>query len=109
MLTFAAYIGFYLFIMGGDVLEYRPLSFFIPLCTLAGIKMISENIVSNIRPVLVFITVYILIASAIPGTHRTLTKDLQTRRETEFLYRPVAGKAGWFGFLPKNGTPRRKN
>lgn len=108
MLTFAAYIGFYLFVLGGDILEYRPLSFFIPLCTLAGIKMISENIVSSIRSVLVFITAYVLIASAIPGTHRTLTKDLQTRRETEFLYRPVTGKAGWFGFFTEEWDAAQK-
>lgn len=108
MLTFAAYIGFYLFIMGGDVLEYRPLGFFIPLCTLAGIKMISENIVSSIRPVFVFIAVYLLMASAIPGTHRNLTKGLQTRRETEFLYRPVTGKAGWFGFFTEKWDAAQK-
>ena len=99
MLTFSAYIGFYLFIMGGDILEYRPLGFFIPLCTLAGIKMISENIVNKIRPVIFFILIYLLIGTAIPFTHRDLTKNLLTRRETEFLYRPVAQKVGWFGFF----------
>ncbi len=109
MLTFLSYIGFYLFVMGGDILEYRPLSFFIPLCTLAGIKMISENVVSSIRSVLVLLLIYALIASAIPGTHRSLTKDLMTRKETEFLYRPVSQKKGWFGFFTQKWDAAQKN
>ena len=108
MLTFSAYIGFYLFVMGGDILEYRPLGFFIPLCALAGIKMISENIVSGARSALTLIIIYILIATAIPGTHRSMTKDLLTRRETEFLYRPVAQKVGWFGFFAEEWDAAQK-
>ncbi|MBR1776962.1 MAG: hypothetical protein IJ752_00040 [Alphaproteobacteria bacterium] len=108
MLTFAAYIGFYLFIMGGDSLEYRPLSFFIPLCTLAGITILAENIVGKVSSVSAIVVLYILISTAIPMTHRSMTKHLETRRETTFLYRPVSGKAGWFSFFTKQWDEAQK-
>ena len=108
MLTFMAYVGFYLFIMGGDILEYRPLSFFIPLCTLAGIKMLAENIVGRPSTVVIILLVYILISTAIPMTHRSITQNLETRRETAFLYRPVSGKTGWLGFFTKQWDESQK-
>lgn len=108
MLTFAAYFGYYLFVMGGDVLEYRPLSFFIPLCAVAGVKMLAENIVGRVSTVLIILFVFGLISTAIPFAHRSLTKDLETRRETTFLYRPVSGKAGWFAFFTKKWDETQK-
>ena len=108
MLTFFAYIGFYLFIMGGDILEYRPLSFFIPLCIVAGVKMLAENIVGKVSTVLIVIFVYGLISTAIPMAHRSMTKNLETRRETAFLYRPVSGHAGLFGFFTEQWDKAQK-
>ena len=79
-----------MFIMGGDSLEYRPLSFFIPLCALAGVKMLAENIVAKVSSVLILFLIYGVIAAAIPTAHRSMTRDLETRRETAFLYRSVS-------------------
>lgn len=109
ILTFAAYIGYYLFIMGGDILEYRPLSFFIPLSALAGIKLICENICSGMFSFATIILFYLLISTSIPWTHRDLTKNLETRRETEFLYRPVAKEVGWFGFFAQKWDQAQRN
>ena len=109
ILTFASYIGFYMFVMGGDSLEYRPLSFFIPLCALAGIKMLAENIVGKPATVLVLLWIYGAIAAAIPMTHRAMTKNLETRRETAFLYRSVSGKVKPFGFFTKQWDEAQKN
>ena len=108
LLTFSAYVGYYLFVMGGDVLEYRPLSFFIPLSAVAGVKMLAENIVGRFSSVLVIALVYVLISTSIPMTHREMTQDLETRRETTFLYRPVSGKAGWFAFFTKKWDEAQK-
>ena len=108
MLTFIAYIGYYLFVMGGDVLEYRPLSFFIPLCTVAGIKMLAENVVGRPVTVVIFVLIYGVISASIPLTHRVMTKDLETRRETAFLYRPVTGKAGPLAFFTKRWDEAQK-
>ncbi|MBO4644319.1 MAG: hypothetical protein J5716_06905 [Alphaproteobacteria bacterium] len=108
-LTFAAYIFFYLFLMGGDILEYRPLSFFIPLCAVAGVKMLAENVVAKVSSVLTLLLVYELVSTAIPMTHRDLTKKLETRQETAFLYRPVSGHAGLFGFFTTKWDNAQKN
>ncbi len=108
LLTFAAYIGFYMFIMGGDSLEYRPLSFFIPLCALAGVKMLAENIVAKVSSVLILFLIYGVIAAAIPTAHRSMTRDLETRRETAFLYRSVSEKAGPFAFFAKQWDEAQK-
>lgn len=99
LLTFASYLGYYMFIMGGDILEYRPLSFFIPLCTVGAIIILAENVVGRVSSVLIIVFIYGLISSAIPLTHRFMTKHLETRRETTFLYRPVSQKAPFFAFF----------
>ncbi len=109
LITFGAYIGYYLFILGGDILEYRPLSFFIPLSALAGIKMICENVCSGFISFIVIILLYLLVSTAIPWAHRDLTKNLETRRETEFLYRTVEKEVGWFGFFAKKWDQAQRN
>ena len=108
LLTFTAYLGYYWGVMGGDVLEYRPLSLFIPLSAVAGVKMLAENVVGRVSTVIVIVLVYVLISTPIPMTHRTMTKDLETRRETAFLYRTVSGKAGWFAFFTKEWDEMQK-
>lgn len=108
ILTFGAYLGYYLAVMGGDVLEYRPLSPFIPLCAVAGVKMLAENVVGRVSTVLIIVLIYILISTSIPMAHRAMTEDLETRRETAFLYRPVSGKAGWFAFFTKKWDEAQK-
>ena len=108
LLTFAAYAGYYLTVTGGDILEYRPLSLFVPLCAVAGVKMLAENVVGRASTVFILVLVYILVSTPIPMTHRAMTKDLETRRETAFLYRPVSGKAGWLAFFTKQWDEAQK-
>lgn len=108
ILSFVAYIGVYLFAIGADTLEYRPFGFFIPLLALAGVKMLTENICSSFKGVLAVVCAYLLVGTAIPSAHASLTKDLNTRQQTAFLYRPVAQKAGWFAFFAKQWDAAQK-
>ena len=108
ILSFVAYVGVYLFAVGADTLEYRPFGFFIPLFALAGVKMLTENICRSFKGVLIIVCAYLLVGTAIPSAHASLTKDLNTRRETAFLYRPVAQKAGWRAFFAKQWDEAQK-
>ena len=108
LLTFSFYIAYYIVIMGGDILEYRPLSFFIPLLALAGVKMIADMFSANIYFFLFPVLAYVLTATAIPFAHRSLTKELETRQETTFLYRPVSQEAGMFAFFSEHFDKAQK-
>lgn len=109
ILTFACYAGFYVYILGGDTLEYRPFGVFIPLCTLAGIRMITENISKSFAFIAVVFGLYLLFATPIPRTHRALTENLNTRKETAFLYKPVSADAGFFVLFPERWDAAQKN
>ncbi|MBS6472954.1 MAG: hypothetical protein KH347_01735 [Acetobacter sp.] len=86
---FAVYIAAYSVLSGADILSYRPLSFFIPLITLGALRIITENITKRLRTVAVIFAVYLLLASAIPVAYGNSVKDLTTRKQTAFLYKPI--------------------
>lgn len=106
--TFTAYVCFYLFVAGADSLEYRPFGFFIPLCAVAGVKMISENICGHVWSVFAWVCLYLFFALPLPWTHFLMTDGLETRRETAFLYRPVARKAGFVPFAERFDKAQKK-
>lgn len=86
---FAAYVAVYSVLGGADILSYRPLSFFIPLITLGALRIITENVTKKPRTVAVIFAVYLVLASAVPVAHANLVKDLTTRKQTAFLYKPI--------------------
>lgn len=106
--TFTAYICFYLFIAGADSLEYRPLGFFIPLCAVAGVKMISENICGHVWSVFAWVCLYLFFALPLPWAHYLMTDGLETRRETEYLYRPVAPRVGGYALFAERFDKAQK-
>lgn len=94
-LPFVAYVAWLVFLTGADTLEYRLLGFFIPLCLLAGIRMITQNISATFRFLCICLGLYWICASPIPWTHYFLTRDLNTRAQTAFLYQPVSKTFEW--------------
>lgn len=86
---FVIYVGTYTVLMGADVLEYRPLSFLIPLIAIGAFRILTGNITKNMRTIAVIVGVYLLLASAIPLAQSRLTRDLTSRRQTAFLYKPL--------------------
>lgn len=97
-LTFGAYAAYYTVVIGGDILEFKPFGLFIPLMTLAGVRMITENISRNFRILAGALVIYMFCSLPIPWTHYFQTKDLTTRKQTTFLYSPVSSKIGFMGF-----------
>lgn len=86
---FIVYAAVYCALGGADILSYRPLSFFVPLITLAALRIVTENITKKMRTIAVIFAVYTVLACAIPVVHGNLVKDLTTRKQTAFLYKPI--------------------
>jgi arabinofuranosyltransferase len=108
-LTFAAYAGYYVVFTGGDILEFRPFGMFIPLCVLGGIRMITQNISRRFRFLAGALILYLACALPIPWTHYVLTRDLTTRKQTTFLYRPVGDTIGFLGYPVRYWDRAQKN
>lgn len=94
-LPFAAYVVWPAVLTGGDTLEYRLLGFFIPVCLLAGIRMITQNVSATFRFLSICLGLYWICATPIPWMHHFLTRRLDTRAQTAFLHKPVSETFKW--------------
>ena len=97
-LPFIAALAWILVLTGADNLEYRLLGYFIPVCLLAGIRMITFNVNKSFRFVCTCLALYWLCAVPLPWMHYFKTKDLNTRAKTAFLYVPVSEATDIGGF-----------
>ena len=94
-LPFVAYVAWLIVLTGGDALEYRFLGFFIPVCLLAGIRMITQNISATFRFLSICLGLYWICATPIPWTYAFLSRGLNTRTETAFWHKPVSNAFEW--------------
>ena len=107
-ITLLLYIAFLLIITGGDSLEYKTLSVFIPLALVSGVIMIAQMTSKRVSALFTILCLFGFFGTSIPLTHRIMTKDLNTRAQTTFLYTPITGKARWLSLFTNSWNKTQK-
>jgi arabinofuranosyltransferase len=84
----AAHAAYYTLFIGGDHFEYRVYSHLIPLLFLSALWM-SSRLTSRAGLTAAMLVTFIAAAQAIPWTHWSETRHLETRAETRVMIRPI--------------------
>jgi len=101
LLTLLAHVAYYTLVIGGDHFEYRVYSQLIPLLFVSFIWLCARL---DLRPaaVVTLSVAFIACSWPIPWTHYLETRDLESRRETFHMIRPVAERLpSWMGFYTR--------
>lgn len=87
--TLVAHLAYYVLDIGGDHFEYRVLSHLVLLLFVSAVAL-ATRVARRPAAVYGWLLAFVLLSYPIPWTHWWGTKDLRTRRQTEFLVHPIA-------------------
>ena len=99
--TLVLHLGYYVVFVGGDHFEYRVLAHLVPLLSLAWASWLTVG-VRSWAPRAALLVVGLWVSLPIPWAHHLLSRELTTRKDTNFLFvkvEPVLGH--WLGPLAR--------
>jgi arabinofuranosyltransferase len=83
-----AHLGYYTFLIGGDLFEYRVYSHLVPFILLTAVWLLNQLRATACQS-LILMLLFILCSLPVPWIHWAVTRDLSSREETFVMYVPV--------------------